>query len=71
MVCINMDITKTVTIPYDPAWEALAWAKDNCASYITNSSAENPESFGSFYDRYIIYYFSDEKDATMFRLRWM
>ena len=26
----------TVTLPYDPVWTALAWAKENCPSYITN-----------------------------------
>jgi hypothetical protein len=26
----------TVTIPYDPIWEPLNWAKKYCSSYITN-----------------------------------
>jgi len=26
----------TVTIPFDPFWEPLHWAKKYCPSYITN-----------------------------------
>jgi hypothetical protein len=67
-----------VTLPYDPTWQALEWAKRNCPSYITNNTNE----FGPFtvtYNRYntsqtvmyqINYYFGDEKDATAFLLRW-
>lgn len=50
-----------VTIPYDPAWPALKWAKDCCPSYITNTADEQGR---------IVYYFTNEQEAMMFRLRW-
>lgn len=50
-----------VLLPYDPIWKALLWAKENCPSYITNSS--DPEGK-------IVYYFSEENDAVIFTLRW-
>ena len=58
----------TVTLPYDPWWEPLEWAKTNCPSYITN----NVHQDGYYtYDRAKIdYYFGDEKDATFFALKW-
>ena len=52
----------TVTIPYDPEWKAHDWAKKHCPSYISNKSNQ---MFGG-----IVYYFSDERDVTMFILRW-
>ena len=53
----------TVTLPYDPVWEPLEWAKKNCSSYITNAvhSCDNTN---------IDYFFANEKDALMFLLRW-
>ena len=65
-VCIEVGIM-TVTLPYDPHWKALEWAKENCLSYCTNS-ASGPATL-QFYD--IVYYFSDEKDAVLFALRWL
>lgn len=60
----------TVTLPYDPVWRALDWAKEHCSSYITNQARTMPKS--TFHNRnYVIdYYFGDERDALMFRLRW-
>ena len=63
-----------VTVTYDAHWKAFEWAKENCPSYITN--AVGPAKLHSlpggwvtkYYD--IIYYFSDEKDAVLFALRW-
>lgn len=58
-----------VTLPYDPVWRALDWAKKYCPSYITNhvhkdsNSKRNPE--------YIDYFFSEAKDANWFALRWL
>jgi hypothetical protein len=51
-----------VTLPYDPTWQALEWAKKNCPSYITNSA-----EFGG---KIIYYYFGTEEDAVMFKLKW-
>ncbi len=65
-----------VTLPWDPEWKPLEWAKENCPSYITND--ENRERNGLIMvdggwakEYYIDYFFSDEKDATMFALRWL
>jgi len=64
----------TVTLPYDPNWKALAWAKEYCSSYITNKASNTtrlkPVSGGWVNDSSIVYYFSDEKDAMWFTLRW-
>jgi hypothetical protein len=51
----------TVTLPYDPVWKALAWAKQHCPSYITN---------GSYNNATIDYFFGNEKEAVMFLLKW-
>jgi hypothetical protein len=57
-----------VTIPYDPDWPALQWAKENCPSYITNTA----EVVGPVGDsKYVVhYYFSNERDVVVFSLRW-
>jgi hypothetical protein len=75
-VCIEVGIM-TVTLPYDPHWKALEWAKENCPSYCTNSASGPPKihtSPGGWVTKYsndIVYYFSDEKDAVLFALRWL
>jgi hypothetical protein len=62
-----------VTIPYHIIDPALKWAKDNCPSYITNTmapihyTADLPVDFISIR---VIFHFSEEKDATLFALRW-
>lgn len=61
-----------VTLPWSPAWEALEWAKKHCPSYITNDVHTYINTDGvelGDVDR-IDYYFGDEKEALMFRLRW-
>ena len=59
----------TVTIPYDVAWPALAWAKKYCASYITNDM--HCDGYNTYDQSKIDYFFGDEKDAVMFTLRWL
>lgn len=60
---------KYVTLPYDPVWQALYWAKKNCPSYITN--AVHDDVFSGMPDNTKIdYFFSDEKDMLVFILRW-
>jgi len=63
-----------VTIPYDPDWPALQWAKENCPSYITNNTSTHPNlqkvSGGWVNVPHIDYYFGDEQDAVAFTLRW-
>jgi len=63
-----------VTIPYDPDRKPLEWAKKHCSSYITNERhpyRNDVESNGIIKRIVMInYFFSDEKDALMFLLRW-
>jgi len=57
----------TVTLPYDPLWTPLEWTKKYCSSYISNDI----HKYGNSYDNTRIdYFFSDEKDAMWFMLRW-
>jgi hypothetical protein len=58
----------TITIPYDPFWAPLAWAKEHCPSYITNDMHQ--DGYNTYDHTKIDYFFSDEKDALMFVLRW-
>lgn len=55
-----------VTLPYDPEWPALKWAKENCPSYYTNDAT--PVGFDEYY---VNYYFSEEKDVVAFTLKWL
>jgi hypothetical protein len=58
----------TVTLPYDPVWTALTWAKAHCPSYITNDI--HMDGYNTYDHTKIDYHFADEKDALMFMLRW-
>lgn len=58
----------TVTVPYSPFWEPMTWAKENCPSYIRNDLHQ--DGYYTFDHTKIDYFFSDEKDALMFMLRW-
>ena len=58
-----------VTLPYDPTWKALEWIKkQDMNGYITNT-ATCPSSPRGDYS--INYYFSDEKSAAWFALKWL
>jgi hypothetical protein len=64
-----------VTLPYDPTWQALAWVKANCPSYITNAinEADRVRLLEYQIDQFVAdidYFFGNEKDALMFRLKW-
>lgn len=64
-------MSTVVTLPYDPVWTALGWAKKNCPSYITNRLSANKYPGVIIIDvNYIDYYFGNEQDAIWFRLRW-
>ena len=71
---VYIEMVVKVTIPYDPVWKPLDWAKKHCASYISNDvdpSRHDIESNGMLKRVVKInYFFSDEKDALMFLLRW-
>lgn len=61
-----------VRVPEHRAQDALAWAKENCATYITNDA--EVESRGVFTIYYYRFYFQDNElgrqDMTAFALRW-
>jgi len=57
-----------VTLPYDPLWTPLEWAKEHCASYITNDSHQI--GYRTYDNSYIDYFFGSEVDAVFFTLRW-
>ena len=56
------------SLPYDPEWRALAWAKENCPSYITNRSARTGTLRVNLAS--IEYYFADREELTLFTLKW-
>lgn len=64
----------TVTLPYDPVWTALKWAKEHCPSYITNKASNTtrlkPVAGGWVNDSSIVYYFGNKEDAILFKLTW-
>jgi hypothetical protein len=67
------EVGMTVTLPYDPAWTALAWAKEHCPSYITNEAGPakiKSVPGGWVNDSSIVYYFGNEQDALIFTLKW-
>lgn len=57
-----------VTIAYDPVWEAMTWAKEKCPSYITNDMHQ--DGYNTYDHTKIDFFFSDEKDALLFALKW-
>jgi hypothetical protein len=60
----------TVTLPYDSTETAIDWARENCPSYITNGLDYVGPGGGLVAELRIKYYFGEEKDATIFALRW-
>ena len=58
----------TVTIPYTPLWAPVDWAKEHCPSYISNDI--HMDGYNTFDNSKVDYFFSDEKDAMWFKLRW-
>jgi hypothetical protein len=66
-------VSITVTLPYDPNWTALTWAKEHCPGYITNKADRSrPIINGWGLPEYgnTVYYFISEEDAFMFKLKW-
>ena len=63
-----------VTLPYDPEWQALKWAKEYCPSYITNKAVTTTGeriTVPEYYSNYdVVYYFSEQQDAMMFKLKY-
>ena len=72
----------TITIRHK-SWEALLWAKRNCPSYVSytykgvvrnthiiGGSKRNMAMPLSIIDKYVEYHFNDERDASLFALRW-
>jgi hypothetical protein len=58
----------TVTLPYDPMWRAVDWAREHCPSYITNDA--HMIGYNSYDNTYIDYFFHDKNEALMFKLKW-
>lgn len=53
--------------------DMVEWAKTHCPGYITNSAVA--EDLGTQpttppWEYFRVFYFSDDKDATLFLLRW-
>ena len=65
-----MALTYTVTLPYDPVWRALEWAKMTCPSYITNKMTKGPGTTFANRQMQIDYVFGDQRDAVLFALKW-
>lgn len=70
-----MSLSKKVTIEGINIDLALDWVKDHCASYITHRGTimgayslegQPPQTASIWYD----FYFEDEQDAMMFKLKW-
>lgn len=59
----------TVTLPYDPMWRALEWAKKHCPGYITNDVHQ--DGYYTYDNSKIDYFFSNSRDATVFALKWL
>ena len=57
-----------ITLPYDPAWRALEWAKQYCPSYITNDLHQ--DGYNTYDRSKIDYFFGNRKDAMIFLLKW-
>lgn len=60
-----------VSVEYKHVDKALEWAKENCPSYITNQIDMIHLAEKKRIDPIrISFVFDDEKDATLFALRW-
>jgi hypothetical protein len=46
----------------------LDWAKEYCPSYIANDLHQ--DGYNTYDHRKIDYFFDDEQDAVLFKLRW-
>jgi hypothetical protein len=67
MVLVEVDVIR-ITLPYDPVWKPLPWAKKYCSSYITNDV--HCDGYNTYDNSRIDYFFGNEEEATMFALRW-
>lgn len=60
-------------IPYGEVYNHFdmisSWAKENCPSYSHYEDIDISD-FSLVHDVIADYFFSDEKDATLFRLKW-
>jgi hypothetical protein len=70
MVCVEMVMKIKVTLPHDPLWYALEWAVKNCPSYINEDHEIIIDHLGLEVITSVNYYFNDERDALVFKLRW-
>jgi len=56
-----------VTLVHTQGWEPRDWARESCPSYL---SCTLHGIFGDGAKLFMDYHFNDEKDLTMFLLRW-
>jgi hypothetical protein len=68
MVPVEVVMSIHVTLPYDPNWSALQWAKRNCPSYITNDV--HMDGYNTYDHTKIDYFFGNKKDAVLFTLKY-
>jgi hypothetical protein len=54
-----------VTLPYDPLWQPLDWAKEHCPSYIIKDIYRCQYNI-----KWVDYFFGDDRDALIFTLKW-
>lgn len=70
MIKIILDDSK---IPYADAYAHFSWiagwATENCPSYVTYETVDVSD-FSVTNDILAEYTFADERDATLFRLKW-
>lgn len=61
---MNNFVDLRAPITYVAEYEPLDWAKKYCKSYITNDAVQKQ---GDYYYRF---FFADERDIVLFKLRW-
>ena len=59
----------TVTILKEKGVHALEWVKETCPSYITNDM--HMDGYNTYDTTKLDFFFSDQKDAVMFVMRWV
>jgi hypothetical protein len=55
----------TATLPHFYEWHPGTWAKEHCKSYLSATA-----HWGTDHTITVEYHFAEEKDLTMFLLRW-
>jgi hypothetical protein len=64
------DAGKDYNLAHEVFVRASEWAEEFCPSY-AGSDEVDVSDFSGAHDTLAEYYFGDERDATLFRLRWL